>query len=235
MTVNSIILVIASRSDIYDKFINVYWKHFIKYTNKNHSNIKIFLIFGKDTKIDDLEELKDNIIITPYDETYRNILEKTLYCFDLCLQKYDFDFLFRTNLSSFIVLNNFINIINNIPKNNYAGGVINNGGKFNFICGAGMLFSKDVIKNLIDNRKDIINEVVDDVDLGKYMFNKIPYTSLPRYDIIHYFYLLSNNKLINILKDILTYNFYHIRLKNYNREVDIQIAKFLTENIYKNN
>ena len=227
-----IILTIASRGNIYDKFLSEYWIPMIKYSKKKYNNIKIYLLFGKDTYINDLEEIKDNIIVTPYDESYKNILEKTLYAFDYCLKTFKFDFIFRTNLSSFIILNKLIDVTKNINQNNYIGGIIGNHGGIKFIGGAGIWFSNDVINNIIINRNLIINDVIDDVDLGKYLQDKYTYNPLPRFDIITY-NNISIFELNRILNYIINTNQYHIRLKNPNRLVDIQTAMFLTKYFYK--
>lgn len=239
---NIIILVIASRGDIYDKFITEYWIPMIKYAKNNYINIHIFLIFGQDTNINDFTEIKDNIIIAPYSETYRNILEKTLYTFDYCLQKYKFNFLFRTNLSSFILLDKLNILVNNLLDIDYIGGFIgtynldkkDKKNNFKFICGAGILFSKDIVQNLVSNRHKIKNEVVDDVDIGKYLYtNKFYYNNLPRYDLYKYKELLTPKQLEICLKTILDNNHYHVRIKNYNRLCDIQIISFLVNHFYK--
>ena len=227
-----IILVIASRGEIYDQFINECWIPMIKYA-KRYSNIKIFLIFGNDSKIDDLTEIKDNILVFNHAETMPNILEKTLDAFDLCLNKYNFDFMLRTNLSSFIMLDKLIAITNYIPKNNFVGGSIGNHGGIKFVGGAAILFSRDVIQNLIDNRKSIINDVIDDVDMGKYMQNKYEYTFIDKVDLYFFKIPLIDVHLNHVINEIKKSKLYQVRLKNPNRNVDVQIIKALTQIFYK--
>jgi hypothetical protein len=232
---NIIILVIASRGDIYDKFIFEYWIPMIKYANKNYNNIKIFLLFGNGSKINDLEEIKNNIMVAEkYNETYKNILEKTLDAFDFCVNNYNFNYIFRTNLSSFIVLDKFIEMIEKLNKTDYAGGVNGVHKNIKFISGAGMLFSKDVIENMVINRQQIFNLMIDDVDIGRYLQNKYKYEHLNRYDIDTHNNLLSDRNLQIHLNNIINNDHYHIRLRNPNREIDIQVVKFLTNHYYKN-
>ena len=227
-----IILVIASRGEFYDQFINEYWIPMIKYAKK-YNNIKIFLIFGNDSKIDDLSDIKDNILVFNHAETMPNILEKTLDAFDLCLKNYNFDFVLRTNLSSFIMLDKLIVTANNIPKNNFIGGSLGVTEKgIRFVGGAAMLFSKDVIENLIDNRKSIINESIDDVDMGNYMQNKFTYSFIDKVDLYFFKIPLIDAHLNHVINDIKKSKLYQVRLKNPNRNVDVQIMKALTPIYY---
>ena len=57
LSCNCIILVVASRGNIYDNFIENYWKKFIKHIDKNNEHfsnkIKILMLFGND-EIEDL-------------------------------------------------------------------------------------------------------------------------------------------------------------------------------------
>ena len=59
-----IFLIIASRSNIYDKLIEFYWKPFIKYLKEKNYKIKIFFMFGNDVILNDLELSNEDIIVT---------------------------------------------------------------------------------------------------------------------------------------------------------------------------
>ena len=103
-----IILVIASRGEIYDEIIKVYWSHLINYTESNYDNIKVFLLFGNDVDIYDIPVDKNNIIIGDNHETLiPGILQKTIYSFDYINKHYKYNHIFRTNLSSFLIIDNF--------------------------------------------------------------------------------------------------------------------------------
>ena len=58
---NLIMLVIASRGDIYDQIINCYWVHLINYIKKHNYPIKIVMLFGND-KVDDLSLSTEDVL-----------------------------------------------------------------------------------------------------------------------------------------------------------------------------
>ncbi len=107
------IIVIASRGEIYDKLI-MNWINIISYVNKNYSHVKIYLIFGKNSNTDIVDDISDNILITEYDETvYPGIIQKTMFTLKE-LTKNNFDFIIRTNLSSYVSIKNIDKYISNL-------------------------------------------------------------------------------------------------------------------------
>jgi len=227
-----IILAIASRNETYDQFVKNYWYHIIKYVKQNHTNIKIFLLYGN-SNIDDFDEIKDNIIKSEYDETFPNILEKTLDAFEFVTNKYKYDYIFRTNLSTFTVIEHIQSIINMLPET-FIGGTVAPYENFKFIGGMGILISKDIIQNMIENRKLILNKTIDDVDIGKYLYGKYNFTNIKRLDIVCKNYLFNEENLNMIYNTIISNKFFFIRIKNNNRKVDIQVLTYLTNKFYNN-
>lgn len=115
-TYNIIIGVIASRSKIYDDFVKYYWSRFIEYINKKNYSIKIYLLYG-----DDYENIfnisQEHIFITDINDSFiPGCLKKTISFFEYIKKNYKFNYIFRTNLSSFIIIDNFIKLINSFPK-----------------------------------------------------------------------------------------------------------------------
>ena len=175
---NIVILVILSRSEIYDEVIKNYWKNILEYIQKNHTNIKIFFTIGYDVEIDDLPKIiKDNIIISDKRETYTpGILYKTIYSLNYIHNYINYDFLFRTNLSSFLYLNNMIKYIKKLPEEKcYIGSklvldenseyqkFIPNVKNLEYISGAGIFFSPDIIQIILDNEKNLNYNLIDDL------------------------------------------------------------------------
>lgn len=234
----SIILVIASRNlPIYDEFVKNYWIPFIKCNNKNkESNTKIFLIYGTGVDMDYVKEISDNVIIAPCEERFDNLITKTIYSIHYCYIKYNCDYIFRTNLSSFIIYKNYINVLESLPENNTYAGVI---GTYNYndlgipkslryISGAGFFLSKDLFHMLLSNITNsfkfddvIIGNCLKNIELTNinnlYITDK---TSCSEEELETYYQECENNK------------YYHIRINNYKREVDVQIMKYLVEKYY---
>ena len=118
------ILVIASLNELYQVYIDNYWKKMINYCYQYYPHIKIFLLFDYNTDLSNYQDIINNIII---DQTifYNNffpegekiggfipgILSKTIYALEKLSNYYDI--FFRTNLSSMIILKNFNDYIQN--------------------------------------------------------------------------------------------------------------------------
>jgi len=219
------ILVIASRGLIYDRLIDIYWKPFIKYVNKNYKNIHVHLIFGNDSNVSDLQDIKDNLIIGDNPESLiPGILKKTIYAFKQIIDK-DFHYIFRTNLSSFINIEKFIKWTATIKDKNVYKGFIGYLNGIKFASGAGYLLSRDIIQYIIDNEHLLNKDLPDDVAIGKLLMIKIGVENSTRFDII-------NNQNINDLNKIGNFDYHHIRIKNPTRENDIIAFLYLINKIY---
>jgi hypothetical protein len=67
----------------------------------------------------------DDYILCPGNES-KNILEKTLFAFDYVHKNIDFDFLYRTNISSYINSKIFLKTLNELPRTKHYSGVLGN-------------------------------------------------------------------------------------------------------------
>lgn len=251
----TIILVIASRSEIYDKIINYYWIKFIKFINKINNNIKIYLVFGNDVNIDDFSIIKNNIIVANMKETYiPGILEKTVFGFEYIEDNMEYDYIFRTNLSSFIVHNNFQKFIEKLPNDNCYSGckmILSKNDQYykfiedkdkekeiTYVSGAGIVFSKDIIKYIIANSNKLNKKVIDDVALGILLKERVNLNcnnklKCIRYSIVRESKLLKEDKIKYHFDRIKKSSQYHIRVCNKkNRLIDISIIKYFADNLY---
>lgn len=160
---NIIILIIASST--HDKYIHMeeIWR---KYMNI-HPNIKSFFIKNDPS-------IKENIILNEEEntiycrekETYMpGITNKTVLAIDYCLQNYEFDYIFRTNLSSILHLHHFYNFCLNHTVD-YAG-IIGNYENIYFASGCGFLISKKASIYLVTEKEKLLkNEHIDDLCFG---------------------------------------------------------------------
>lgn len=132
---------------------------------------------------DGLNEKKEN-----------NIIEKTIKMFEFALNNIDFDFMFRTNLSSYIDLNLFYSLVSKIEPSNCYKGFIGRHQGIAFASGAGMLMSKDVIKIILDQKEKLDKSLLDDVALAKLLNqNNIKATPLPRLDLSNLYEAINSN------------------------------------------
>jgi len=175
-----------------------------KYINSDPDIYGLF-ICGDDTLTSGNYRLDDdnNTLYTPSKETYtpgiergeekkllsRGIIDKTLLAMKYVLDHYSFDYLLRTNLSTFIVLPKFKKSLETVDKNNLFKGPIWPKSQPMFISGTHFLFSIDVIQKLVENNiNSLLKECSDpeDICISQVCAKlNIPFTnSSPRYDFI---------------------------------------------------
>lgn len=228
-----IIIIIASRSILYDELIKKYWIPFLNYINNKNIKINIFFMFGNNTPYMDLNIPKENIYISNIEEScVPGILIKTIETMNFVNKNFVYKHILRTNLSSFFILENLVKTSYLLPDTNLYAGVIGNLDNILFASGAGYWMSKDIVEKIIANKNNIDYNIGDDVAIGK-LLHSIKITPLPRYNLIkNIFY--NDDKKSSILNEIIANNHYHIRIKNTNNNIDIDIMTFYTLKLYKN-
>lgn len=245
---NIIIAVLASHNNIYDEIIINYWNKLITIINSEYKNIKIYLLFGNNYRGCIIP--KNNIFISNIkDSLIPGCLIKTIDFFQYINSKYSYKYVFRTNISSFLIIENMISLSNNLKSTNlYAGSIVKNHGCLdvinNFSSGAGFWISKDVLIYILNNREKLNFKKPDDVAIGIILKN-INIINTPRLDIVPSKSWVSgmdrfeindypNKKtLSNIYDKILKNKYYHIRVKvNFDRHIDIMIMNYLMNKIY---
>jgi len=229
-----ILVVISSRSSIYDEMIKVYWNKYISYLKKNKINIKIIMLYGKNQNPSELNIDQDNIFESiSSDSLVPGIINKTIECLRFINENYNYKHIIRTNLSSFFITENMLKISEVLEIENLYGGIgfIKNG--VQCISGAGIWLSNSSSRFLVNNYEyNIKNSDPDDVLIGR-IFNlsnnvKIENNLFKRKDFINNIYSFKND-----LKDYVLYEHYHIRIKNINRNIDIKYMKELTKLLYE--
>jgi len=114
-------------------------------------------------------------------ESLDNVYEKTLMAFRFFRPQFDrYEFIFRTNLSSFLVFDTYLEYCKECPKSNFCSAYtmplyVRNNPTFQlrFPSGAGISFSPDVIEGLLSNPP--IKFIQDDVTIGVFLKEqKIP-------------------------------------------------------------
>ena len=119
-------------------------------------------------------------LIVDTDDKYENIALKTFLAFKEIYVKYDFDYIFRTNTSSFIDFNNFEKYIeNNYEKLDFSGIKLKVNEGDEIASGAGIFLSRKNIKIILDNEKKFDTLLPDDVAIARLLksFNIHPENS----------------------------------------------------------
>jgi len=134
-----VILVIASEGEAYNKFLEN-WRSQIR-----PANISIFFLFCSEHVKNPVEIKDDSIYIRGKESFKPGIYYKTLEGMRWALTE-PFDYLIRTNLSSYINLQALNQFLGLKPRQNCMVGTFVSGG---FLSGAGYGMSRDVVEDFI--------------------------------------------------------------------------------------
>lgn len=226
---NILILVIANPFfDESKKQISDIEKHYLqlKQTQKKTWNsilideIKTFYLYN-DSNILKSYHRDDNIFL-PHKEKLMNIGYKTISAFEYILNKFNFDYVFRTNLSSYINKTKLYTHIKN-TKPNYSGVI----GEFNgikYCSGSGYTISKETIEKVVENKNMWNHNYIDDVSLGKLLTDLGYFPEFAeRFDIIN-------------RKNILDISHFHYRIKfHMQRHIELEYHNRLHNLILEKN
>ena len=169
------------------------------------------------------------------------ILEKTLAAMDYCLTHVSFDFLIRTNLSSFWNIRPLLALFPALPRSLYVSAII---GRYTedkavgtpyyntpFPSGSGTIFSRDVIQQCVNNQTSFIRDLPDDVAIGQFLTTQsIPIQPGQRHDYIYNTHTVSESDVSTL---VATTSHYHYRVKGYDRQYDNRIFEYLYNATHK--
>lgn len=122
------------------------------YYTGNSSNIK----FENDT------------LYLPIKESIQNITEKTILAFDYAINNFNFKWLVRPNISTYLNLN-VLNDYKIESENYYGGHVAEYLDNLKFCAGSCYILSCDLITKLVDNKDMVDYSLIDDVAIAKYL------------------------------------------------------------------
>lgn len=165
---------------VYENMYKILSKHYKKY-NKNVTTY--FIKFNNNVKKTYNKDyiIVDDIIHIDGEESFiPGILEKCITAFKI-FYNFNYDYMVRSNISTIINFNNFIQYLTNNPINYYGSGkLVNlqwNGGGINdstwyntiFASGTSIILTKNAVKNIIRDEEKIRKDIIDDVSIGIYV------------------------------------------------------------------
>ena len=202
-------------------------KYFILYEDK----IKYFFIELSDDLDCEICEKNDYIYVKGHECITPGVYIKTMKSMNYVNENYDYDFLIRTNVSSFWNLKNLFDLKPVLPLNNFAGGIILSYPNINdFITGTGIILSKDVCINL-SKTITIVNEF-EDVYIGQLLV-QLGYILTNISDYTTWKLLINNvNNNIDFLSEKDIKNTLYYRIKNIDRNIDLILFDLLYKKIY---
>jgi hypothetical protein len=242
-----IILVLASDDSEHSLKCRDIW---FKYKDVN-PNIKVLFVYGKLFGKLINSDTNCEMIFNDVQELYHFNIEKTLKAFEYISLNYEFEYLVRTNLSTFWDFNILLGKINNLPKERCYSGHrwsigpnsehpdwfigCNYNYPINYVSGTNIILSNDLIKIIVQNKKNIITEMVEDVAIGQFLNSQC---NIPIINSELLFMENINNcdenLIINLINNSKINLIPNYRVKSFtNRDiVDIFIYKILLKNIY---
>ena len=226
--VDIIVLVIANLSDLYTPMVNEYWKRMIDVCEESYSNMKIYLVFGADPGTNVLIP-SSSLIISNTPESYiPGVLLKTIYAYGYINKKYKYKHVLRTNLSSFLHIENTISLQRTLPSEGFCGGITsryedNAVHPFTFVSGAGIWTSPDVTEAIVKAERVLNYDLQDDVAIGAFLQYKIHMKSLPRLDSPYWGNEDIDYVLNALASDISSSKHYHVRCKHADRSRDLEL------------
>lgn len=171
-----------------------------------------------------INELVGDVVHTDVSESLFNCGKKFLSCLEIIKHR-DFDFIFRTNSSSYVdkklIYKFLLDNINSSNFDSYYAGVNGYFGNIKFASGSGFFMSKKNVNLLLDNVKLFNHSLIDDVAVGDVMSRcGIDVQQTDRFDIV-------NENINTIDFNNLPLDFFHYRFKTYNRNNDMENMKLI--------
>jgi hypothetical protein len=130
------------------------------YMNEN-SSIKVVFVYGSSK----LEQKNDYDLVYPEvkENSWPGILSKTLKAFSDIESNYDYDFIIRTNLSTFWDLNKLEQRLNGLKTEKSLTGThirikSKDNVEYNYIAGYDMVMSRDLIRGVIPHTDEILKQ-----------------------------------------------------------------------------
>lgn len=180
--VKLVILIIDSDTESVYNYNRDVWKSYMH----SDPDILSFFIRMKEDAPESGELQGDTLFFKGTEGFIPAILDKTIAAFEYVQTHFQFDFLLRTNLSSFYIFPELKGVLETLPVQNYYGGVIGQYDSIRYVSGAGFLMSRDTVDKCICHKHLLVRSIIDDVAIGQLMMmlGQSP-SALSRFDLIH--------------------------------------------------
>ncbi len=185
---------------------------------KNNNNFKIVHYTGDNNldfkELDYIGNNSNEYLYVNASNDYKNIALKTLLAFEEVYKHFEFDYIFRTNTSSFINLRKLKTYIDENKKHlDFSGIVIDTKQKIKIASGAGFFISRKNIELILNNKNKFDTNFPDDVAVAKFLkeYNILPKNTI-RKDLNE---TITPKDLIKVLKPkgLLDSDHFHYRCR----------------------
>lgn len=181
------VLVLIIASDNTEAYLELQ-KVWRSYMHSDPEHVEAYFIRGN-PNLSTPYEIKGDDLFVKTEESYTpGIFNKTVLSMEVFLPKMkEYDYVIRTNLSSFYVLPRLLNFLKSQPKEKYYSGIQMHlppqwnpqFGLVNFVSGAGIILSSDLVEMLVREKEEVfkLNTIMpDDVLIGWFFQNKAIYS-----------------------------------------------------------
>lgn len=231
----AVILVLASDNKlVYRKFRNIL-QQYIDWDPE----VKILFVYGNSVGFTPREY---DLIYDIEENYYPGMITKTVEALQHINDTYDYDYLLRTNISTFWDLERFKKRLDRLPNIRCVTGsmrrcVYKNQKSPDYVSGVNLVMSRDMVDHILLNKHKVCSwDLPEDWSLSKIFLDHgiQPKHSVP--NPIHFMEKFTEVNEDAILREILEaqrLNHDHFRIKNKDRDtVDIGIAKILLREYY---
>ena len=167
-----VLIITADSLPVYVELQKI-WKRYM-HLDKEHFHAYFLKANPEQSKIC---EINDDVIWVKSPENLKpGLLNKTILAMEHMVKQiadFDFDYVLRTNLSSFYIFPRLLKFIETLPKHRcYCGcHIIQHG--YSFCSGAGTLLSRDLVESMVRNKEQFIDhQIIDDWVIGSFMANQ---------------------------------------------------------------
>ena len=238
--IKTLVLIIASDDKPLYKALQKVW---LNYMNSDKDHFDCYFIKGREDLEVDVKIFGNTIYTKSKDQTFLpGLLDKTLISLEhFGSQLNNYDYVIRTNLSSFYYFKNLLEYLEKSPRTSFLSGIHHSNSDQSWICGAGIIMSNDLAWMLIKNKNFLLDPntwpafPIDDLAIGSF-FDSYNITKLQGRTIeINSYWDVKN------LKKLYSEKVFHIRIRTHqeNRDAfEIPIHLYLLRKCYglsKNN
>lgn len=223
-----LVLIIASDNLPVYKSLQELWKKQFRI----HPEIDTYFLKCDPTLPEEYKKTEDTIYVKEKEDLNYGILYKTLIGIKVAFLEKEYDYVLRTNLSSFYVFPRLLTHLESCPREGYYGGITGKFEHYRYVSGCGFVLSKDLALHISDKINQIWDPKIlwDDVCIGHY----IDKTFFSNKD----FYYIPRTDFTNIAPKRLPSSIHqstdpHFRIKyNNHRDIDIYARSLLLRHFY---
>lgn len=161
-----LILVLSCNSPLYTKLMDAQAR---TWGSLNQDGVSTVFYSGDSTSV----QWDGNWLKVPAPDNYKCIGWKTKMALEEVFNT-PWDYLFRTNSSSYVCKKRLLQHVQGLPESGYYGGCRNYGSMPPvWVSGAGMILSRDVAELAQSQLSTSTSEVVDDIEIGQICWNNL--------------------------------------------------------------